>query len=333
MYRFTNSKWFYRILALFFALLLFFNANHSLDSNGSTITTDNNVYQEELKDIPIDFKYNTKKYYISPNVDKVSAHLESSNKVLLDTEANLQTRQLKVVGDLTNKGSGTYEVPLKVKQLNDAVKVDLDVKKVKVKVEPKATKRFKVQVDFDKQQLATGYQVSKTTISPDEVQVTAGKSTIDKINKVVAEIKDEHDINQTITRKVTLQAYDEMGKQLNVQFSTPIVSVTLQVGSSSKTVPINLLQKGTLPQGIESYQFLCDDQTVNLSGSKDQLDEIKGINAYIDITDIDQTETKKINLQIPKNIKSNLEKVTVTIVPIKVGEKPMDIQKTESTIN
>lgn len=335
MRRFTNSKWFYRILALFFALLLFFNANHSMVANNTSFTQGKeDVYQEEIQGLPITWQYDHDKYYVTPATNSVDVTLESSNKVLLDTEVNPQTRQLKVIGDLTGKGPGTYEVRLVVKQLNIAVSTKLATEKVKVKIATKASKSFKVTSQVDQDQLSKGYQVSKVTLDPKTVQVTAGKSDLNKIDKVVAKWPSSSKLSgETATKKVELQAYDKEGNVVNASFSVPVVSMTVDLVSPSKSVPINLLQKGTLPAGIESYQFLCDTQSIELNGSQTTLANIKSLDTYIDISNIDQTKTKKITLNLPEGTTSNTKSINVTIVPIKAGEKSMDLSTEQSDTN
>lgn len=330
MKKFTDSKWFYRLLALFFALLLFFNANNSANTSSSNPTpisnNNNNVYSEEVNAVPIDWQYDNQEYYVVPKSNVVDVVLTSSNKVLLNTEANSQTRQFDIVGDLRGKGPGTYEIPLKVNKLNNAISIKLKDKKIPVTISKKTTKTFRIDSDISHLQVAKGYKIDKITTNPTTVKVTGGKEDIEKIDKVVPQLSSKSTIKHDVSEKAELKAFDKEGNVLNVSFSVPVVTVSIKVSSSTKTVPINLLQKGELPSGIEGYQFVCDIQSVELSGPKDKLDNIKSINAYIDVSNIYQTETKKIVLNIPSDVQSNLKKVSVTIIPMKMGEKPVNVQ-------
>ena len=332
MKRFMNSKWFYLLLSLFFALLLYFNANNT----GSNIQSfepseKTNSYQERLTKVPVTFKYNENKYYITSGVTNVDVQLVSSNKVILDMESNAKTRNFQVVADLRGYGPGTYEIPLTTERLNNAATAKIEPKTIKVTVAERVNRTFDVQTNVDSSWVADGYQLRKVTVSPQKVTVSASKQTMAQIRQVIAVVPDKKNLTKSFTASVPLRAVDVNGNELNVTFSTDEVSVTVDVGSSSKEVPINLIQKGTPPDGISSYRLLCDTQNVVLHGTSQELDKIKGIDVLIDISDISKTETKEFTLNIPKGVKSNLNKISVTIIPKTKGENISSDGATETS--
>lgn len=316
MKRFMNSKWFYLILSLFFALLLYFNANNtgsnvqSFESNDKTSS-----YQERLTNVPITFKYDEKKYYITSDVTKADVQLTSSNKVILDMESNPKTRNFQLIADLRGYGPGTYDISLKTGRLNNAASAKIEPKTIKVTVSERVDRNFDIQTNVNDNWIATGYQLKKVSVSPQKVTVSASNQTMNQIHQIVAIVPEKKDLTESFTTSVPLKAVDVNGNELNVTFSTNEVSVTVDVDSSSKEVPVNLMQTGTPPNGVSSYHLLCDTQTVTLHGSKSDLDKIKGIDVPIDISDIDKTESKEFTLDIPKSVKSNINKVSVTIIP------------------
>lgn len=316
MKKFMNTKGFYLILSLFFALLLFFNANNTGSNIQTLEQSDSNLkYQEVSTQVPVTFKYDENKYYITSDVNTATVKLASSNQVLLDMESNSQTRHFQVVADLRSYSPGTYEIPLKVTRLNRAAKASVTPTKIKVTIEKRESRTFNIQTNVTSSWVAKGHQLKNVTVSPSSVTVSAGTQSMNQIQKVVAILPKQTNVTSSFTRSVTLQAVDASGNEIPVDFNVSEVTVNVEVDSPSKEVPINLLQKGKLPSGISSYQLLCDTQTVTLQGDSDALAKVDGIDVNIDISQIKKTTTKDIKLNIPSGLKSNVDTVSVTIVP------------------
>lgn len=315
MRKFMNSKWFYLILSLFFALLLYFNANNTGSNIQSIDNSDKNgSYQQITTKVPITFKYDENKYYITSDDTQANVKIASSNQVLLDMESNNQTRKFQVVADLRGYGPGTYEIPLKVSHLNHSATATIQPKTVKVTVEERMTRTFNIQTNVDSSWIANGYQLKKVTVSPKQVTVGAGAQSMRKIQQVLAIVPKREDVSSSFNKTVSLQAVDASGNEVPVKFNTSEATVSVEVDSPNKEVPINLLQKGKNDK-VDSYQLLCDTQAVTLRGSAKTLEKIKGIDVDIDISHIDKTETKEFKLDIPSGVKSNVDKISVTIVP------------------
>lgn len=320
MEKFTHSKWFYLTLSLFFALLLYFNANNSGSNDGSNVTQEpssstTSESTEVVSNLPIHLTYDKSKYFVSVSTNTVSVTLTSMNRVLLDAEANKQTRTFKAQVDLTKYGPGTYTVPIKLKGLDHAIEGRLSQKEVEVTIDERASRTFKVETNISQEWVKKGLEISKITLDPKEVTVSTAKSDLDKISHIVAYLSPQQNIEKSFTTRAKLKAYSMNGEEIVADFSDDIAEVSVDIESPKKTAKLNLIQKGTMPKKISSYQFLCDTQDITIEGKKDSLSKISSLDVPIDIQGVDKTVTRQVHLNLPKGIKSDTKTITVTIVP------------------
>ena len=137
-----KSKMIMALFALLLTLILFTNAN-TTDQQKQQKPAYN--YEETVKQVPIVFEYNEKKYYIQGYEPNVDVKLSSANRVQLLAESNADTRTFTVVADLNELSPGTHEVKLKVENLKSGVKAKLSTNKSTVTIEKKITKKFAVK--------------------------------------------------------------------------------------------------------------------------------------------------------------------------------------------
>ncbi|HGI1341335.1 TPA: YbbR-like domain-containing protein, partial [Streptococcus pyogenes] len=118
MKRFLNSRPWLGMVSVFFAILLFLTAASSNHNNSSSqIYSPIETYTHSLKDVPIDMKYDSDKYFISGYSYGAEVYLTSTNRIKLDSEVNNDTRNFKIVADLTHSHPGTVNVNLRVENL------------------------------------------------------------------------------------------------------------------------------------------------------------------------------------------------------------------------
>lgn len=317
MEKFTNSKWFYVVLSLFFALLLYFNANNSTNDGGVTqeVSKQSDEYTEVINNLPIHLNYDKDKYFVSVSDNQVDVTLSSMNKVVLDAESNRQTRTFTAEVNLKNYTPGTYTVPIKIKGLNHSVKSQLSKQNVQVTIANRDTRDFKVTTNVDEKWVKKGMEISKITINPSEVSVSTSADDLNKIHHVVAYLSPQTNLSQSFTTTATLKAYSEKGEEVVAEFSKKQVTVTVDIHKPKKTVALNLIQKGKSPKNVSSYQFLCDTQSITIQGDKDEVDKISSLDVPIDVKDAKKTITRQVNLNLPKGIQSDTKSINVTIVP------------------
>jgi YbbR domain-containing protein len=310
----SQSNWFSGLLALLFALLLFFNANSS--NNSTTSSTSFQVYDEVLDNIPIQLEYDQDKYFVSGYEEVVNVHLSSANRIQLNAQANENTRTFQVVADLTQVGLGTTEVPLRVKGLSSAVSAELEPKTITVTVEKKVTRAFEVQAQLPGSIEADGYKVEKVNVSPKTVEITTGEETAKAITQVIAPLSNVKQSAETIKQTVNVQALDAKGQALSIENPAPQVKVVVDLALPSKEVGLTISATGSPPADIDHYTFSLSEAKAEIRGSKSVLDTIDTIEVPVDISSIRTTTKKTVEIPINGDYIVTPEKVTVTINPV-----------------
>ena len=317
MKRLTSGTWFARLLALFFTILLFLNANN--------LTQPPKMNPAELtavaENVPIKLNYDDSKYYIAGYEEGTKVYLSSNNKVLLDMQSHEQTRTFKLEADLTEFKEGSYEVPVEVKNLNRAVTATLSDEKIHVRIEKRETRVFKVKPKVNDNLLKNGYTLDDITIDPKEVEVTSGAETLDQIKEVVAPIEDDRDLSADLSKRVDLVALDFKGNVLGVIILPSVVTMTVHVQAPSKSVPLKIVQAGSIQKGIKEFEFETALDNVTIYGAREELEKVKSIEAYVDTTNISETQVERIALPVRQGIKVDPVQVDVTVKPIKSEKK------------
>lgn len=308
----VKSKLITAIFALLLTLILFTNANNPTQNQQKPTYN----YEETIKEVPIVFEYNDKKYYIQGYEPNVDVKLSSANRVQLLAESNADTRTFKVVANLKKLSTGTHEVKLTVENLKSGVKAKLSQNKATVTIEKKISKKFVVKPILADERKLDGVRLTSITSSPKSVNVTTGSQTMKEIAIVQALFTSNSPITQNTTKSVKLEALNAKGEKLDVTFDQTEVEVHLAVKRVSKQVRLRPKQNGSLPDGISGYQFVLNPETILLSSNGGDLDKINEIEIPIDISNIAQSTTKVYNIPIDSDFYSEQKNVTVRIEPI-----------------
>lgn len=308
-----KSKMITALFALLLTLILFTNANNP-EQNKQQKPAYN--YEETVRQVPIVFEYNEKKYYIQGYEPNVDVKLSSANRVQLLAESNADTRTFKVVADLNKLSPGTHEVKLKVENLKSGVKAKLSTNKSTVTIEKKITKKFAVKPILADEHQLDGVTLSSISSTPKSVVVTTGAQTMKEIAIVQALFTSSNPITQNITKTVKLEALNAKGEKLDVTFDKEEVEVHLAVNRVNKQVKLTPKQFGNLPSGVSGYQFHLNPETIMLSSNGGDLDIIDEITIPVDISGIAQTTTKVYNIPVDSAFYSPQSNVTIRIEPI-----------------
>ncbi|MDY2955861.1 MAG: CdaR family protein [Enterococcus cecorum] len=308
-----KSKMITALFALLLTLILFTNANTTDQKNQQKPAYN---YEETVKQVPIVFEYNEKKYYIQGYEPNVDVKLSSANRVQLLAESNADTRTFKVVADLNELSPGTHEVKLKVENLKSGVKAKLSTNKSTVTIEKKITKKFAVKPILADEHQLDGVTLISISSTPKSVVVTTGAQTMKEIAIVQALFTSSNPITQNITKTVKLEALNAKGEKLDVTFDKEEVEVHLAVNRVNKQVKLTPKQFGNLPSGVSGYQFHLNPETIMLSSNGGDLDKIDEITIPVDISGIAQTTTKVYNIPVDSAFYSPQSNVTIRIEPI-----------------
>ncbi len=293
---FVSSKFIYVLVSLFFAIVLFFNANAVLLKNSNDRTNASETHSTTLYDVPIELKYDHDKYFVSGFDGSANVYLTSYNLVRLNAEKSPDTRSFHLVVDLSKVKEGTVEVPVRVVELATGVNAQVDPGNISVTVEKKAEKTFDITPVVSLKLLPEGYQLKNVSIDKNTVKVTSGASIITQIDKV--------------------QAIDKAGKVLPAKLSPTSVNMKVDVELPHKDVPIVGMITGKKDDSIASYNFKLSKDTATISGEQKFIDEISSITANINVANITKETTIKVPLS-QDNVTISPNVIDVTVTPVK----------------
>ena len=318
--RLFNNKWFYRLLALIFAISLFNYVNSmGSENHGQSATVENSnndslvSKSSAMLKMPLSLNVNSNKYFVSGYPENAKIKITGSSS-LVTTATN--TRNFSIYADLTGLKPGQHWVKLKQAGLNRELSYRISPAKIKVKISIRKTASFPVKIAYNSEQLANGYQAGKATVSPQIVTVTGAKKDVNQIAKVQAALLLTSDTRNTVSRQVTLQAISNSGKILNVVISPATAKIHLPVyyAESEKKVPVNFVASGG--SNNYNYSFSSDTKEVTLKGTRSALAGISKFTVSVPVGNVVASTTKEVDLVIPskgvsgvtpKAIKVNIE--------------------------
>ncbi|CAM4277852.1 hypothetical protein AT575_04400 [Streptococcus penaeicida] len=298
MKRFFNSRLWLGLVSIFLAIVLFLAAASSNVSNtNSQLYSPIETYTHSLTDVPIDLKYDSDKYFISEYSYGAQVYLTSTNRIKLDSEVNSDTRNFKIVADLSKSKPGKVTVPLKVNNLPSGVAAKVTPDKISVTIGKKKTKTFSVSGSADPKQVAPGYEIAEISTGLSKVEVTSDESKIDLIDHVVAKLPDDVNLKEDYSDEVTLQAVSADGTVLASTISPAKTNLKVSIKKLTKSVPIRMSMVGTVNGSLASITPKLSRQTAIISGPKEVLDNTYEVMAEFDISDVTKNTNKTVSLK------------------------------------
>ncbi len=328
LFKKRKTNLFYSLIALLFTIVLFFNANGS--SLQKNIIPSSTSYEELVKDVAIQPIYDSDAYFIQGFNTTVSVKLTSDNRVQLNTEKNQETRNFRVVADLSKLSVGTHEVPLKVQNLSSGVTATLETRTITVTIEKKVTKKIKVSASISKDHLQEGYELGKITVEPSEVEVTTGEDTLKELSSVEASLGHLANLNKDTSTKASVVALDKNGEKLSAIINPEQVTVNVSVNAPTKEVPVNVVASGTMASNVSTIIYRTDHDTVELTGTQASLNEIDRISLPVNIQNVTTTTQVEVVVPVKEGVTANPESIWVTIVPT-LKQSTDSSQTSEST--
>ncbi|TPR25285.1 cell surface protein [Apilactobacillus micheneri] len=296
-----DNPWFFRLISLIFAILLFVYVNQGKFFGNNNNSTDSSITQltatkNSTLSLPLQLNFDNNKYFVTGYPEKVSVKI-SGPAALVTTTVN--TQNFKVYADLSRLGVGHHRVRIYQDGLNDELKYKTNPSYINVNIQPRRTTEFPVNVKYDDSNIADGYHAGKAVLGNDKVKVTGAENEINKINKVVAELSIPQGTNKTVNSSVILEALDAKGKIVNVILTPSTTSVNLPISSgNNKKVPVSLHTENA--SSAKKYTLTPESKSVKVFGTSKELDNIKEVKAYVDVSGINKE--KNVNVQLDKNL-------------------------------
>ncbi|WP_318506208.1 YbbR-like domain-containing protein [Bacillus sp. T3] len=303
MDKFMDNPWFLKGVALILAILLFSTVSNSDGNQSKEEYVPANQQVETIKNIPVNSYFDTENFVVSGVPESVDVTIEGPKSIVQST---VSLKNFEVYMDLTDAKIGTQTVKIEVKDISDKLKVTIKPSTAKVTVQEKITKEFKVDAEFNQNLLEDGYISGDPVVEPKKVKITGAKSEIEKISFVKATVDVEGPIEETFTKNAKVVAFDQQMNKLDVTIAPETVKVTIPIKNTSKTVPINVVQKGTAQAGIVIDSISLDTKEAKINGKEDVVKATESVRVEVDISNI----TEETELTLPVIIPDGITSVT-----------------------
>ncbi|MDH6363202.1 YbbR domain-containing protein [Enterococcus sp. PF1-24] len=300
-----------RLLALLFSVILFLNTN----GNSLQDRVYNQTYQETIQNIPISLVYDSNDYYVHGYETTATVRLSSANRVQLDTEVNEDTRDFKLVADLTDLEEGTFEVPLRAQNLSSAVSAEVEPLTVTVTIEKRVSQKVEVEPVISSEALEEGFEIDDITVSPLSVEIITGEDTLAAIKRVVAIVDPSKTGDEDFSETVNVEALDANGQPLSILANPNQVTVAVHLKSPKKEVALKASIKGEESPETPTHRITLSKEKVTIMGAKSVLAGIDEIVIPIDVSGVVTTTTRSISIPTG-NYRVSPTIIQVTITPI-----------------
>lgn len=316
MDKLMDNPWFIKILALLLAFLLYSSVPQTTNKlTEVNVTGDQN--SETITDVPVKAYYDTENLVVSGIPDTIQVTV-SGPKNLVQSAKML--KNFEVFVDLTDAKIGNQTVKLQIKDLSSRLKATLEPAFANVSVQEKVTKEFKVDAELNRSLIEEGFAAGVPIVDPNKVKITGAKDVIDRISYVKATPDIKNQIHDTTTREARVRVLDRDLNKLEVIVEPETVKVTIPIKSVSKTVPINIVQKGTAASGITIQSIKLDVNEATIIGDEDILKATDNVRVEVDVSKI----TDDTTLTLPVIIPNGVSKVTPQLVKASVKVKKED---------
>jgi YbbR domain-containing protein len=324
MDKLMDNPWFIKVVALVLAILLFGSVPKNDPDKPGDVNVPSDEKVETIEEVPVKRIYDTDTLVVSGVPDTVTVTLQGPKNLVQQAKT---LRNFEVFVDLTDAEMGKQRVPITIKDISDRLTVTIKPGYANVSVQEKVTKEFKVEAEYSGNMVEEGYIAEKPTVKPNKVQITGAKDIVDKITYVKATVNSNGKINGTITREASVLVLDKEMNKLDVNVEPATVEVTIPVKSSSKKVPIDIVQKGTLPSGVTIDSITTDIKEAEIVAAPEVLSGVERVRVEVDVSKI----SEDTEITLPVIISNGVVKVAPEMVKV-IVKVTRQSEKTVSNI-
>lgn len=315
MDKFMDSPWFLRITALLLAIILFYTVQTDDGGTNGNATGDQH---DIIRDVPVDVYYDDENLVVTGVPVTVDVTIEGPINIVQTMKL---LKDFSVIVDLRTLTMGKHTVQIKHENISEKLDVRIDPVSIDVVIEERVTETLPVEVELNKRQLATDFNVVNTEVIPATVEVTGAKSVIESISFVKATVSGEEGINKSFEQEAKVRVLDKDLNKLDVTVAPENVAVKVEVEENNKEVPVVLKAIGSPLDGIVIDSLSTDQGKLVLYGPSQVLNDIKEQIVEIDVSKIDKSGTLDVDIKKPKGVSQmSISKIKAD-VKVKV-EKP-----------
>ncbi|MCA1041669.1 YbbR-like domain-containing protein [Bacillus infantis] len=296
----VDNRWFMKAVALVLALLLF-DAVYDGSDNSSEVNVPGDQDTELIEDVPVKSYYDTDNLVVTGVPDTVDVRVSGPKSHVQIAKTQ---RDFEVYVNLSDAEVGEKQVRILVRDISDRLDVTVEPRYATVSIQEKVTKQFKVEPEFNQSLLGDGFTSGAPSVKPDTVKITGAKDVVDRISYVKAALDVKGPIEESVTGAASIRVLDRDMNKLNVAVDPETVEVTVSVKSLAKTVPIDIVRKGSLPSGMTLNSIELDKTEARITGSEEALGQTERVRVEVDLGKITKDGVQTLPVIIPDGITS-----------------------------
>lgn len=313
-------------VSLFIAVIIFIFIDQKI-----IVFSDNTA--EVLKNQEVKVIYNEEKYVVEGLPDTIDITLIGSKTDLYIAK---QSSSHYVTVDLSGLKPGTHKVNIEYNQNNKNIEYMVNPSVATVIIYEKVSETRTLSVDLlNQDSLDSKLVVQNINYDTDKVVIKGAEHQL----KNVVEVKALVDLNNLPEQKVgtytlkdvPLKAYDANGDVVDVEVVPETINVDVEIASPSKELPIKIIPKGEVASNYAISSLTSNETKVIAYGDVESLNNLKYIPVTIDVSDLKEDKTYKVELEKPVGVKSlSINNVTITASLGSVSNKKIENISIES---
>ena len=296
-----------------------------------------------VRGIPVDFTYGAGGY-TSLGLDIID-HPEMEVSVYCTGDGvdlgSLNESSFLVYPDYSAvKGSGKVNLPLKVEvndtRLANRVTVELasgQSSTVEIVFDTVVERTFRVSTQIEGLQLAAGYVLNRTTVSPAEITVTGPESELDLINRVVAPVAVNGELADSAIIQAELELRDQYGQPMTLEYAEPsatMADVSFVVNQIA-TLPLTVDFINTPPGfDVSKLPYTLSQQTLTVSGPTRKIATMTELSVgYFDLSTFAMDDDWALSIELPEDVvnQENVSAVTLSFDSSKLATKTLNVSE------
>lgn len=299
-----------RLLSLFMALMLCYFVN-----GGSGIATTKSI--DYIDKVPVTL--------IANEDYEVTGYDSHVTVQLIGDYASIQwakvMKDYSVILNVEDKKDGNYEISYRPEGFSGGLDIKVIPETAKVNISKKETRSFDLSYIYENQSNMDPANILKEPqLAFLKVEITAGKTTLDKIDRVVAKIDVSNVTESVRDQKASIVALDAAGNELNVKIQPDTVNYDLNVVTFSKEVPVVIETSGEIDKNYALVSLTPSLSTVTIYGLEEKLSEIDQVVAVVDIDKRKSSaEIGGVSIIIPEGVTKISDKTIQ--VSVQIDEK------------
>ncbi|MDN6029150.1 MAG: hypothetical protein L0I02_05070 [Lactobacillus sp.] len=300
MKHFLGKSWFLKISSLVIAILIVIYIDNS--QTGYVDSMQSNVTRQTATDVQtvkanLQVLIDTDKYYVVGYPEKVNLTVEGPSALVTSA---LNTQTFRIYIDLSNLKVGRHTVKVQVSGLSKQISYYVKPAEITVNIQQRKSTTLPVQIEYNKNAVAKGYDVGSPSVVPAKVDVTGARSEVDQINQVVARVNIPSGLNRTYERQVLLVAEDKKGRPLNVVLTPATARIILPVSLTKKQVKVSL--KPTNEAADKVYTLSTKTKQVTIYGRKAVVNRLRSVAVKVDLAHVLSSTSVNVPITVPVGV-------------------------------